>query len=205
MGFSTELIALAQYMAGEFDNQQQALADPTWYVHLRFWQRPLPEAIFSDSITLLAEQANILTLDQAYRSRVVRLQQDMASGRLSAQYYLPRNLALVRGAGQYPERLQQLTSDQLELLPGCQLTVAYEPLGAQDYSFKATLPENTRCCFNYENQTYQVDLGFEANSQAFLSFDRGINPATGEAIWGALLGPYRFIKQRSFVSEIPNL
>ncbi|WP_342749105.1 CpcT/CpeT family chromophore lyase [Tychonema bourrellyi] len=65
MTFSPELIALAQYMAGDFDNSEQALAEPVWYVHLRFWQRPLPVSLFSEpSIALFAEQANILELDK---------------------------------------------------------------------------------------------------------------------------------------------
>ena len=47
---SPELKTLAQYMTGEFDNQEQALADPAWYVHLKLWQ--VPVQLFSeDSIT----------------------------------------------------------------------------------------------------------------------------------------------------------
>ncbi|MDJ0689048.1 MAG: CpcT/CpeT family chromophore lyase [Xenococcaceae cyanobacterium MO_188.B32] len=42
MTLSPQLIALGTYLAGEFDNQQQALAEPAWYVHLRLWKRPVP-------------------------------------------------------------------------------------------------------------------------------------------------------------------
>ena len=52
--FSPELIALARYMAGEFDNREQAIADPAWYVHLHLWQRPVP-LFLEDSFTLFAE------------------------------------------------------------------------------------------------------------------------------------------------------
>ncbi|HEY9302185.1 MAG TPA: CpcT/CpeT family chromophore lyase, partial [Phormidium sp.] len=88
MTISPELIALAQYMAGEFDNREQALADPTWYVHLRLWQRPLPIPLFSEpSIALFAEQANILELDKPYRPRIVQLRQvKTAPGLIEAQY-----------------------------------------------------------------------------------------------------------------------
>ncbi len=71
--FSPELIALAHYLAGEFDNRTQAIADPVWYVHLRLWMRPLPFLLFPNSITLFAEQANALTLDQSYRPRFLQL------------------------------------------------------------------------------------------------------------------------------------
>ncbi len=36
MNLSPELITLANYLAGEFDNREQALAEPAWYVNLRF-------------------------------------------------------------------------------------------------------------------------------------------------------------------------
>ncbi|MGL5083340.1 MAG: chromophore lyase CpcT/CpeT [Microcoleaceae cyanobacterium] len=210
MAFSTELIALAHFMAGEFENKEQAIADPVWYVHLRLWNRPLPIAIFSESITLFAEQANVLTPNQAYRPRVIQLYQAPENPNfLSAQYYLPKDLAAVRSAGSRPELLKQLISDQLELLPTCKLTVTCQSLGLSSgqttYRFKANLPENTYCNFNYQGQNYQVDLGFEASPDVFLSFDRGIDPKTEKAIWGALLGPYRFIKGQDFSHEIPNI
>ncbi|MGB7710292.1 MAG: CpcT/CpeT family chromophore lyase [Microcoleus sp.] len=86
---SAELIALAEYMTGEFDNREQALDSPAWYVHLRLWQRPLPVALFDEpSIALFAEQANILELDKPYRPRIVQLRHSQtAPGLLEAQYY----------------------------------------------------------------------------------------------------------------------
>jgi hypothetical protein len=48
MSFSPELTALAEYLAGEFDNSSQAIADPAWYVHLRMWQRPV--SLFSKTV-----------------------------------------------------------------------------------------------------------------------------------------------------------
>jgi hypothetical protein len=46
MTLPPELITLASYMAGKFDNQQQALAEPVWYVHLHLMNLlPLQPAI----------------------------------------------------------------------------------------------------------------------------------------------------------------
>ncbi len=55
-----ELITFGRYLAGEFENQRQAQAEPVWYVHLRLWLRPLP-LFREDSIALFAEQASIIT------------------------------------------------------------------------------------------------------------------------------------------------
>ncbi|HAZ47912.1 MAG TPA: chorismate mutase [Cyanobacteria bacterium UBA11369] len=192
MAYSPELIALAGYMAGEFDNRDQAIADPAWYVHVRLWQRPV--ALFAeDSLTLFAEQANALYLDRPYRQRIIRLQQGQV------QYYMLKDPSSIQGAGINPERLKTLTLDDIEYLPGCTLTVTQD----ERLRFQATLPPNCRCCFTFRGETYQVSLGFEASLEQFLSYDKGIDPVTGKAIWGALLGPYRFTKRQDFSAFLP--
>lgn len=96
MTFSPNLIALARYLAGEFDNQEQAIAEPAWFVHLRLWQRPV--LLFAeDSLTLFAEQANVLGLDRPYRQRLMRLQEGGNSDALlQVQYYMPKHPDLYR-------------------------------------------------------------------------------------------------------------
>lgn len=204
MKFSQELITLAQYLAGEFDNSVQAIADPAWYVHLRLWQRPVPVALFPEpSITLFAEQANILYLDQPYRPRIIQLRQlsdNPAS--LQVQYYLPKDIASIRGAGSNPDILRQLTPTHLEFLPGCTLEVSYQKHGKNDAHYQASLAPGAVCGFTYQSQYYQVYLGFEVNAQEFLSFDKGIDPKTGKGIWGAMLGPYKFVKRSDWSSEL---
>ena len=204
MTISPELIALAHYMAGEFDNREQALAYSAWYVHLCLWQRPLPIPLFSEpSIALFAEQANILKLDKPYRPRIVQLRQvKTAPGLIEAQYYMFKDIAAFQGAGRNPDLLGKLTNEQIQLLPGCTLSVAVQNLASNGYHFRASLPEGTRCGFAYEGQNYQVDLGFEATGEEFLSYDKGISPTTGKAIWGALMGAFRFVKRQDFASEI---
>ncbi|HAX79450.1 MAG TPA: chorismate mutase [Cyanobacteria bacterium UBA11372] len=199
MMYSPELIALAGLMAGEFDNREQAIADPAWYVHLRLWQRPVP-LFAEDSLTLFAEQANALYLDRAYRQRIIRLQQPREQpAAIQVQYYMLKDPSSIQGAGIDPERLKTLTIEDIEYLPGCTLTVTQD----ERLRFQATLPPNCRCCFTFGGETYEVYLGFEASLEQFLSYDKGIDPATGKAIWGALLGPYRFTKRQDFSAFLP--
>lgn len=200
--FSAQLIALARYMAGEFDNQAQAIADPAWYVHLRLWQRPVP-LFLEDSLTLYAEQANIVKLDRPYRPRIIRLKPSTDSQTLlQVQYYMIKDISSIQGAGRNPALLKTLTPDALELLPGCVLAVTQLDCTPHGYHFQAFLPNNSRCCFTYEGQTYQVSLGFEASPDEFLSYDKGIEPETGKAIWGAMMGPFRFRKRQDFSDEL---
>lgn len=193
MSFSPQLTALAEYLAGEFDNKAQALADPAWYVHLRMWQRPV-SLFSSDSFALFAEQANVLNLDQPYRQRIMRLQQKPDADAIQVQYYMPKDPDALKCAGQNPDLLNTLTPEQLDLLPGCILSVTQQEISPHCYKFTATAPPEARCCFTYSGNTIQVSLGFEATKDEFYSYDKGIDPE-GKATWGAIMGPYRYTKR----------
>ena len=199
---SAELIALASYLAGEFDNRQQALAEPAWYVHLRLWQRPVP-LFTEDSFTLFAEQASVVNLDQPYRQRLLRIYPDQTTPTsLQVQYYMLNKPEAFQGAGQNPALLRQLTIEQIEFLPGCTLKVKQQQLASNAYDFSASSATATPCSFSYQGKTYQVSLGFESTKEEFRSYDQGIDPVTGKAIWGALLGPFCFTKRQDFASEL---
>jgi hypothetical protein len=203
MTLCPELITLAQYMAGEFDNQQQAIAEPAWYVHLRLWQRPVP-LFTEDSLTLFAEQANIVNLDKPYRPRILRLSQgNTTSASLQVQYYMLKDPEAIRGAGRNPELLKQLTPGQIEFLPGCILTVEQRQVTPNSYEFSASSATGSPCSFSYQGNSYHISLGFEATTEEFRSYDKGIDPTTGKATWGALLGPFRFKKRQNFATELP--
>ncbi len=197
MSLSPPLLALGDYLTGEFDNREQALAEPVWYVHLRLWQRPVP--LFpQDSITLFVEQANIVNLERPYRQRIMRLMEvSNPDVPLRVQYYMLKDPTAFSGAGCNPGLLNRLTTDQIDLLPGCLLNVTLQTLAANHYKFAATPPPETRCCFTYLGNTTQVALSFEATQDEFISYDKGIDPATGKYLWGAILGPFRYTKRQT--------
>lgn len=198
MSLSSQLTVLGQYLAGEFDNQEQALNDPVWYVHLRLWQRPV-NLFAEDSITLFAEQANIISLDNPYRQRILRLQLGReVDAPLQVQFYMPKDPNSLKGAGRNPDLLDSLTPDRIDLLPGCVLTVTTETIAPNSYKFVATPPPNTSCRFTYLDNTIQVALGFAASATEFLSYDKGIDTTTGKATWGAIFGPYRYHKRQQY-------
>ncbi|MEH2328707.1 chromophore lyase CpcT/CpeT [Nostoc sp.] len=198
MNLSPQLIALGEYLAGEFDNREQAIAEPVWYVHLCLWQRPV-NLFTEDSITLFAEQANVITLDQPYRQRIIRLRQSSDSdATVEVQYYMPQDPGALKGAGDNPALLNTLTSEQLDLLPGCILAVTQEKLASDGYKFATTPLPETRCSFTYLGNSVHVSLGFLATATEFHSYDKGIDPATGKATWGAIMGPYRYTKRNQY-------
>ncbi|UBF26816.1 chromophore lyase CpcT/CpeT [Kovacikia minuta CCNUW1] len=195
----SSLLTLARYMSGEFDNREQAIAEPIWYVHLRLWQRPVP-LFTEDSLTLFAEQANILQSGQPYRQRLLRLRQvaNEPESPLQVQYYSFKDPGAISGAGSQPEILQTITLDQIDRLPGCVLHVT-QPTA---HAFVASPPPDSPCYFTYQGETRQVSLGFEARSEQFLSYDKGVDIETGKALWGAIMGPYRYTKRQDFADEL---
>lgn len=190
------LQTLAAWLAGEFDNQDQALADPTWYVPLRLWHRPLPHRI-QGKLALFAEQSNTLELERPYRQRVLVLEES-STGELSVQYWAFQHPEHFKGAGVNPALLVDAQESSLELLPGCWLDVTFKG----DH-FQAVPRDGDRCCFTYEGKQRQVVLGFEVSATQFLSYDRGVDPETGQSLWGAMMGPYRHQKRQSYA--IPTL
>jgi CpeT/CpcT family (DUF1001) len=194
MHFTPQLTALASYLAGEFSNQSQAIEQPAWFVNLRLWIRPVP--IFTDdSITLFAEQANILNLDQPYRPRILRLRQ---RENIEVEFYMFEDLATARGAGQNKDLIAQITPDKIKFLPNCTLQVATQELAKEKYCFVTTPVTNEPCSVTYQGRTFQVFLGFKATADELLTYDKGIDPATGIGTWGALMGAYSFSKVKLF-------
>lgn len=189
------LDTLVHWLAGEFDNQPQALEQPAWFVHLRLWHRPLPFRIAGNS-ALFAEQANAIYPDNPYRQRVISFR-STDSGQLQVQYFAFKNPAKMSGAGANPDRLQSLMPEELDLLPGCVLSVTQ-----QGQCFKADPPPDAKCYFQYQGETRQVILGFEVSAETFLSYDRGVDPTTGKALWGAIMGAYSFRKCQDFSGEL---
>lgn len=193
---SPELQALGNYLAGKFDNKTQALAQPAWFVHLHLWMRPVP-VFTADSLTLYAEQISVAGSPRPYRPRILRLRQ---KSNLQIEYYMFKDIEWIVGAGTEPNKLQHITPDKLDFLPNCTLNVATETI-AGGYRFKTTPEKETNCSFSYQGSNFQVFLGLEATPKELLTFDKGIDPSTGKATWGALMDAYRFDKVQDFSSE----
>lgn len=195
----SDLNSLAQWLAGEFDNYPQAYDQPAWFVSLRLWHRPLPIRIDGD-LAIFCEQANAVYLDAPYRQRVLILR-PAAQPAAQIEYKAFRQPERFKGAGANPSLLNSLSLSDLEDLPGCRLNVTPPK---QSERVKAEPPPDAKCCFQYNGETRQVILGFEASSTQFWSYDRGVDPATGKLLWGAIMGAYEFQKRQDFAAEFPT-
>ena len=193
MNISSQLLQLTSWMAGEFSNREQSLDQPVWFVNLVWWQRPLPFSLLG-SITIFAEQANALILDRPYRQRILQFVEN--DGKIQVKYWGFKAPAAWSGAGRDRDRLNQITINDIEPLAGCLLDISFA-----HGRYQAQMPKDAKCCFQYLEESRQVILGFEVSANEFWSGDRGINPETGSAIWGAIMDFYKFKKIHDFSHE----
>jgi hypothetical protein len=194
MTHSTDIKTLARWMAADFSNQEQAFANPPFFAHIRVCMRPLPEALLGRT-SLFLEQAYDYAINSPYRLRVLKL--SIVDDRLELQNYKVKEEAQWYGASREPQRLQDLTLEQLELMPGCDMDVEWT-----GYSFKGTVKPGKACIVVRKDRVTYLDNRFEISEKGLVSVDRGLDPKTDELVWGSIAGPFEFSRRTSFANEV---
>mgnify|MGYP002777758187 CR=1 FL=1 len=194
MTSATDIATLARWMAADFSNQEQAFENPPLYAHIRVCMRPVPAGILS-GFGFFVEQAYDFELHYPYRVRVLELV--TVDGHIEIKNYSLKDDKAFFGAARNPERLSQLSPDQLVLLPGCNMIVEWT-----GQSFKGKVEPGKGCMVVRKGRETYLDSEFEIDDQQFISHDRGRDPQTDEHIWGSLAGPFYFVRRASFADEV---
>jgi hypothetical protein len=194
MTHSTDITTLARWMAADFSNQEQAFENPPFYAHIRVCMRPLPLDILS-GVGFLVEQAYDYMLNVPYRVRVLKLLEK--PDRIEIENYVLKDDKPFYGASRDLPRLQTLSSDMLEKLPGCNMVVEWT-----GHSFRGSVEPGKACLVVRKGQTTYLDSEFEIDDQKFISWDRGRDPETDEHIWGSMAGPFYFVRWHNFADEV---
>ncbi|MGG6268718.1 chromophore lyase CpcT/CpeT [Leptolyngbya sp. AN03gr2] len=194
MTHSTDIATLARWMAADFSNQQQAFENPPMYAHIRVCMRPLPNEVLG-GVSFFIEQAYDYMLNNPYRLRVLKLLE--RDGRIEIENYQVRDEEKFYGASRDPNRLKQLSADQFEKLPGCNMVVEWT-----GNSFKGQVEPGKACMVTRKGQGTYLDSEFEIDGERFTSLDRGRDPATDEHVWGSVAGPFEFVRWASFADEV---
>jgi len=194
MTHSTDIATLARWMAADFSNQDQAFENPPFFAHIRVCMRPLPLEQFP-SISFLVEQAYDYMLGDPYRIRVFELLP--VADHIEIKNYTLKAEQQFYGASRDLNRLHTLTPDQLTLMPGCNMLVEWT-----GYSFRGRVEPGKGCIVIRKGQKTYLDSEFEIDEHRFISHDRGRDPETDEHVWGALAGPFQFVRRQSFADEV---
>jgi len=191
---ATDLTTLGRWMAADFSNQAQAIENPPFFAHIRVCMRPLPIDLLG-GISLYVEQAYDYAINQPYRVRVLKLIE--VAGQIQIENYAIADERDFHGASRQPERLQGLTRDRLERLCHCNFLVNWT-----GQAFTGQVEPGKACMVTRKGQETYLDSQFEITADRFISWDRGRDPKTDEHLWGALAGPFNFVKVASFADEV---
>ncbi|NDJ20574.1 chorismate-binding protein [Nostoc sp. B(2019)] len=194
MTHSTDIATLARWMAADFSNQEQAFENPPLYAHIRVCIRPLPLELFS-GVSLFLEQAYDFMLTQPYRMRVMNLIK--AENHILIEHYTIKEEQKFYGASRNPERLQDLSVDQLERMPGCNMIVEWTGT-----SFKGRVEPGKCCIVVRDGKNTYLDNEFEIDAEKFFSLDRGRDIENDEHLWGSIAGPFHFVRWGNFADEV---
>ena len=194
MTHSTDIATLARLMAADFSNQEQAFENPPFYAHIRVCIRPLPLELFS-GVSLFLEQAYDFMLSQPYRMRVMKLIQ--AENHIAIEHYTVKEEQKFYGASRDPERLKELSVDQLEKMSGCNMIVEWT-----GNSFKGRVEPGKGCIVVRDGKNTYLDNEFEIDAKEFFSLDRGRDLDTDERLWGSIAGPFHFVRWSNFADEV---
>lgn len=194
MTHPTDIATLARWMAADFSNQAQAFENPPFFAHIRVCMRPLPLSLL-DGVSFLVEQAYDYMLNNPYRVRVLKLIQ--AGDHIEIENYTVKDENKLYGASRNLARLQTLTADQLEKLPGCNMILEWT-----GHSFKGEVEPGKACMVVRKGKETYLDSTFEIDQDKFISLDRGRDPETDEHVWGSVAGPFHFVRWASFADEV---
>jgi hypothetical protein len=195
MTHATDAKTLARWLAADFSNQAQAMENPPFFAHIRVCMRPLPWSLLN-GLSLYVEQAYDYELHSPYRVRVLHLV--TVADHLEILNYLVEDEAEFYGAARQKERLLALTADRLRFLPGCNMIVTWD-----GRSFHGKVAPGKQCLVERRGKKTYLDSEFMINEREFISWDRGRDPETDAQVWGAIAGPFRFVRVQSFADEVP--
>lgn len=190
----TDIATLARWMAGDFSNQEQAFLNPPLFAHIRVCMRPLPWDLLG-GISLFLEQAYDINLKAPYRLRVLQL--SVVGDRIDLANYKVKDQEKFYGASRESERLQELSAQHLEAMPGCNMIVEWT-----GNSFKGVVEPGKNCLVERKGKMSYLDNSFEFQEDKLVSYDRGRDPQTDELLWGSIAGAFNFDRWTSFAEEV---
>ncbi len=194
MTHSQDINTLVKWMAADFSNQAQAYENPPFFASIRVCMRPLPDD-FLGSPSLFLEQAYDFMLNNPYRVRVLKFK--IVDDRIELENFKIQEPEEFFGASRDRERLQKLTPDRLEEMPGCDMTVDWK-----GNHFQGKIKPGKACIVERKGKITYLDNSFEIDQEKLISYDRGRDPETDELVWGSIAGPFEFFPVERFSNEL---
>ncbi len=194
-----DVYILAQWLAGDHSNWEQAIENPPFFAHIRVGIRALPNPITDHGVWLFLEQAYDYELNHPYRTAVLHI--IFQNDRIEMINYRINNAETFFGASRDRDRLKVLDADAIVQLEGCTQWV----YRADQHTFKGAVETGKKCCLNRKGVDTYLEIEFEVTENTYSSLDRGYDIVTDERVWGSIAGAFQFTKKFSFSDEISLL
>jgi len=186
----------ANWLCGNYSSSAQAKTDPNYFdvrLHVaRIWTDR------ADGPWLYVEQAMADAQDKPYRQRIYRLLTLPGNRVESATYELPGNPLTWAGAWRDPARLNAMDPAMCITYPDCSMTLGYDATGCLHGSTSGA------GCGNALRGAASASSEMTLSATELRSWDRGFDSA-GKQVWGAVKGPYRFVKESPAASGADHL
>ena len=192
---SPDLLRLTRYLAGHFNNFEQATDQPINFANIHVHHCPLPWSVF-DGPGLYLEQYYDIYPNHPYRQGAYKLYETEEG--LWIQNYALSGTERFVGACRDRDRLQELATKDFAKLNGC-----LSKLVPTETGFHGESVPSKDCIVERNGHTTYLSVTFDITNHNFRSHDRGMDVETDEQIWGALLGPFEFSKLEDYSSEVP--
>jgi CpeT/CpcT family (DUF1001) len=192
----SDVYTLAQWLAGDHSNWEQAIDNPPFFAHIRVGIRALPNPITDDGVWLFLEQAYDYELNHPYRTAILHL--IFQNDRIEMINYRLKHAETFFGASRDRDRLKMLDIDAIAQLEGCTQWVDR----VDQLTFKGAVEPGKKCCINRKGVDTYLAIEFEVTENTYSSLDRGYDLVTDERVWGSIAGAFQFVKKTSFSNEI---
>ena len=181
---SVDLVeVLAEQLSGRFDSSEQSESDYSYYsIQLLGCAVDAPE--LGDTV-LYIEQASLDSLSSPYRQRLYVLEQLSETEAVSTIYSLKNPARFIGLCSE--EEVGYFTAGQVELREGCDVYLNY-----QDDGFTGATEIGT-CSSDLNGASYATSI-VTTSANKIESLDQGFDE-NGTQVWGAVDGPYLFIRQ----------
>jgi cyclomaltodextrinase len=180
----SDIDALYTYMTGSFSSRAQAEADSE-YLDIRLEMVPIWSGR-SDGYWLYVEQAVAAYKHRPYRQRVYHLiEQD--DGSISSEVYSFENPPRYAGDWKKDEPFGGLSPDSLMVREGCAVVLRRTPAGI----FEGSTVEKQ--CVNDLRGAVYATSEVTVTRDRLTIWDRGFDGEDSQ-VWGAIKGPYIFLK-----------
>ena len=188
---------MAGYLAGDFTNQAQAWENPPFFAQIQVCYRPLPWQVFQ-GIGFYVEQAYMNHLEEPYRQAVVHCQG--VGDQILLKNYRLRDPQRWLGCGrERAAELLAMTEADVAFLPGCDVI-----LRAEGEAFYGESEPGCQCFVQRKGQLTYLHTTVRLSAEGFSSHDQGRDPQTHAQVWGALAGPFQFVKVQDWSHLLPR-